>query len=54
LCRQRTDRNDLGQGFLTVLAPGRENGAKSPSRVEDLPIDGRHRASRYEAEVNAP
>jgi hypothetical protein len=51
---QWADRNDLGQGFLAVLTPGLGSGTEGPARMIHLPINGRHRPSRYEAEVNVP
>ena len=49
---QRTDGDDVGQGFLAALAPGIWSRTRVPARVIDLPINGRHARSRYEAEVN--
>jgi hypothetical protein len=41
------------QRFLAALTPGVGSGT-APAGVIDLPINGRHGCSRYEAEVNVP
>ena len=54
MCARRSDHDDLGQGFLAAMAPGAGSGTKIPAGVIHVLIHGRHRPSRYEAEVNVP
>ena len=54
LCAHGPDRNDLGQGFLAARAPGAGSGTEVPTWVIQVPVNGRHRPPRYEAEVNVP
>ena len=54
LSAQGSDRNDLGQGFLAATTPGAGSGTEVPTWVIHVPINGRHRPIRYEAEVNVP
>jgi hypothetical protein len=50
----RPDRDDLGQSFLAAMTPGTGGGTNLPACVIHVPIKGRHRRSRYGAEVNVP
>jgi hypothetical protein len=50
---RRADPDDLGQGFLAAMAvAGDGSGTVIPAGMIQMLISGRHRDSRYGAEVN--
>jgi len=53
VCARRADPDDLGQGFLAAMATtGDGSGTVIPAGMIQTLINGRHRDSRYVAEVN--